>query len=89
MPHVKNTIIKHKGGFLNLAGELGDVSRVCKIMCVSRDTFYQYQELVETGGIDSLIDKFRSKSNVKNRVDVATEQAVIASAIEQPEFVQH
>lgn len=58
-------------------------------MGVSRDTFYRYQELVETGGIDSLIDKSRRKSNVKNRVDEATEQAVIDSAIEQPAYGQH
>jgi len=65
-----------------LAEELGNISRACKVMGVSRDTFYRYQELVETGGVDSLIDKSRRKSNVKNRVDEATEQAVIASAIE-------
>ena len=58
-------------------------------MGVSRDTFYRYQELVETGGMDSLIDKSRRKSNVKNRVDETTEQAVIASAIEQPAYGQH
>jgi len=45
--------------------------------------------LVETGGIDSLIDKSRRKANIKNRVDEATEQAVIASAVEQPAFGQH
>ena len=58
-------------------------------MGVSRDTFYRYQELVETGGIDSLIDKSRRKANVKNRVDEATEQAVIVYAINQPAFGQH
>ena len=45
--------------------------------------------MVETGGIDSLIDKSRRKANIKNRVDEATEQAVIASAVEQPAFGQH
>ena len=89
MIHTNNPIIKHKAGLLNLAEELGNISRACKVMGVSRDTFYRYQELVETGGIDSLIDKSRRKSNVKNRVDMATEQAVIASAIEQPAFGQH
>ncbi len=89
MIHTNNSIIKHKVGLLNLAEELGNVSKACKVMGVSRDTFYRYQELVETGGIDSLIDKSRRKANVKNRVDEATEQAVIASAIEQPAFGQH
>jgi len=89
MIHTNNPIIKHKAGLLNLAEELGNVSKACKVMGVSRDTFYRYQELVETGGIDSLIDKTRRKANVKNRVDEATEQAVIASAIEQPAFGQH
>jgi len=48
MLHTNNPIIKHKAGLLNLAEELQNVSRACKIMGVSRDTFYRYQELVET-----------------------------------------
>ncbi len=53
-------------------------------MGVSRDTFYRYQELVEEGGIDSLINKSRRTPNTKNRVDDATEKAVIDYAIDQP-----
>ena len=49
-------------------------------MSVSRDTFYRYQKLVDMGVIDSLIDKTRRKANVKNRVDEAIEQAVVAFA---------
>ena len=74
---------------LNLAEELGNVSRACKVMGVSRDTFYRYQELVEDGGIDSLIDKSRRTPNLKNRVDEVTEQAVIDYAIEFPAHGQH
>ncbi len=33
-------IIKNKVGLLNLAEEFGNVSRVCKVMGYSRDTFY-------------------------------------------------
>jgi len=36
-------VIKHKVGLLNLAAELGNVSRACKVMGFSRDTFYRYQ----------------------------------------------
>ena len=57
MLHTNNPIIKHKAGLLNLAEELGNVSRACKVMGVSRDTFYRYQELVEDGGIENLINK--------------------------------
>lgn len=35
-------IIKNKVGLLNLAEELGNVSRACKVMGYSRDTFYRY-----------------------------------------------
>ena len=58
-------------------------------MGVSRDTFYRYQELVEDGGIDSLISQSRRTPNLKNRVDEATEQSVIESAIEYPAYGQH
>ena len=73
MIQTNNPIIKHKVGLLNLAEELGNVSKACKVMGVSRDTFYRYQELVEDGGIDNLISKSRRAPNPKNRVDDATE----------------
>ncbi|TBR37378.1 helix-turn-helix domain-containing protein, partial [Marinomonas agarivorans] len=73
MLHTNNPIIKHKAGLLNLAEELGNVSKACKVMGVSRDTFYRYQELAEKGGIDALIDKSRRAPNLKNRVDEETE----------------
>jgi len=89
MIHTNNPIIKHKAGLLNLASELSNVSKACKIMGVSRDTFYRYQELVEEGGVDSLINKSRRTPNVKNRVDEAIEQAVITYAIAEPAHGQH
>ena len=55
MLHTNNPIIKHKAGILNLASELHNVSKACKIMGVSRDTFYRHQELVETDGLEGLI----------------------------------
>lgn len=84
MLHTNNPIIKHKAGLLNLAEELGNVSKACKVMGVSRDTFYRHQELVEDGGIDALIDKSRRAPNLKNRVDEETEKAVTEYAVEYP-----
>ena len=79
-----NPIIKHKAGLLNLAQELGNVSKACKVMGVSRDTFYRYQQSVEQGEIDALINQNRRVPNRKNRVDPAIEDAVIAYAVEHP-----
>ena len=70
MLHTNNPIIKHKTGLLNLAEELGNVSKACKVMGVSRDTFYRYQELVEDGGLDALIDGLQtSKTESMKRLN--------------------
>ena len=84
MLHGTKTVIKHKIGLLNLAEVLGNVSKACRIMGLSRDTFYRYQNAVEQGGVEALIDRSRRKPNLKNRVDEQTEAAVLAYAIEQP-----
>ena len=51
-------------------------------MGVSRGAFYRHQELVEKGGIDNLISKSRRIPNPKNRVDEATEKAIIDYAVQ-------
>ena len=84
MLHTNNPIIKHKTGLLNLAKELGNVSKACKVMGVSRDTFYRYQESVEKGGVESLINQSRRVANEKNRVDPEVEQAVCQYAVDFP-----
>lgn len=89
MLYTNNPIIKHKVGLLNLAEELSNVSKACKIMGVSRETFYRYQELTENGGVDALINRSKRVPNLKNRVDEAIEQAVISYAIEYPAYGQH
>ena len=84
MLNTNEKIIKHKVGLLNLAEELGNVSRACKVMGVSRDTFYRYQAAVETGGIEALFEPSRRKPNFSNRVDEQTEEVVVAHATDFP-----
>ena len=64
---IENTskIIKHKVGLLNLAEELNNVSKACKVMGLSRDTFYRYKSAVDEGGVEALFDKTRKKPNLK------------------------
>ena len=73
---------------MNLATELANIFRACKVMEFSRDTFYRYQSALENGGVDALIDDNRKKPNLRNRVDEAIETVVTEFAIEQPAFVQ-
>jgi len=81
-------IIKNRIGLLNLAKELGNVSRACKVMGYSRDTFYRYKSAKEEGGIEALFDANRRKPNLKNRVDEKTEQHVLKVAFDFPAFGQ-
>lgn len=39
MLHTTDKIIKHKVGLLNLIEEFGNVSKLCQVMGLSRDTF--------------------------------------------------
>jgi len=56
MSSLNQNVIRHKIGLLNLATELGNVSRACKLMGLSRDTFYRYQNAMADGGVEALFD---------------------------------
>ncbi len=85
---INSKVIKNKVGLLNLAQELGNISKACKVMGFSRDTFYRYQEAVAEGGVEALIDKSRRKPNRKNRVPIEIEEAIIRLALEYPAYGQ-
>jgi transposase InsO family protein len=88
MNTVNQSAIKHKIGLLNLAQELGNVSKACKMMGFSRDTFYRYQHAKQEGGVEALFEANRRKPNVRNRVEQHLEDAVCKMALDQPAFGQ-
>ncbi len=57
MLNTTDKIIKHKTGLLNLAEELGNVSKACQVMGMSRDTFYRYKSAVRGTEYCGRVDK--------------------------------
>ena len=89
MNQYNQRIINNKLGLLNLAEELGNISKACQVMGVSRDTFYRYKEAHASGGVEGLLDKNRRKPNTKNRVDPNIESSVVKYATDFPAHGQH
>lgn len=80
-----NKVARRKLSMLELAGELGNVSKACKIMGYSRTQFYEIRRNYQTYGADGLIDRLPgAKSPHPNRVSDEIEKAVLDYSLKHP-----
>lgn len=78
-------IARRKLSLLQLAQELGNVSKACKIVGYSRQQFYEIRRNFQTYGAEGLLDRVAGPKNPHpNRVSAAVEEAILAYALEQP-----
>lgn len=81
----KDKIARRKLSLLDLASELSNVSRACKVMGYSRQQFYEIRRNFQTYGAEGLIDRLPgAKGPHPNRVPTEIEQAVLAHALDHP-----
>ncbi len=78
---------KRKLSLLQLAEELGNVSKACQIMGYHRDTFYEVRRAFQVGGVAALVAERRGPKNPHpNRVAPEIEEAILALSLEHPTY---
>jgi transposase len=80
--------IEPKVNVLELARQLGNVSKACKMVGYSRDSFYRFKKRFEAGGEAALEDISRRKPLLKNRVASEIEMAIVELALQHPRYGQ-
>lgn len=77
--------IKRKLSLLQLADELGNVARACKIMGYHRDTFYEVRRAFQTGGVAALVESRRgARGPHPNRIAPEIEAKVLDYCLRRP-----
>lgn len=78
-------VARRKLSLLELATELANVSKACKIMGYSRQQFYEIRRNFQLYGADGLLDKLPgAKGPHPNRVDAEVEAAILDHCLKYP-----
>lgn len=81
----KKKVARRKLSLLELATELNNVSKACKIMGYSRQQFYEIRRNFQTYGTQGLLDSLPGpKGPHPNRVDEAVEKAILDYSLKSP-----
>ena len=78
-------VARAKLSLLQLANDLNNVSKACKITGYSRQQFYEIRRNFQTYGADGLIDRLPgTRGPHPNRVSEEVEKAILDHALENP-----
>jgi transposase InsO family protein len=78
-------VARRKLSLLELAQDLGNVSKACKVMGYSRQQFYEIRRNFQTFGAEGLVDRMAgAKAPHPNRVSIEVEEAVLKYSLELP-----
>jgi len=81
----KEKLARRKLSLLELAQELGNISKACKVMGYSRQQFYEIRRNYQTYGSVGLLDKLPGcKGPHPNRVAPEIEQAILDHSLQHP-----
>ena len=81
----KDKVARRKLSMLELASELNNVSKACRIMGYSRQQFYEIRRNYQTYGADGLLDRLAgARGPHPNRVAPEIEQAILEHALDHP-----
>jgi len=81
----KEKVARRKLSLLELAHDLGNVSKACKVMGYSRQQFYEIRRNFQTFGAEGLLDRLPgAKGPHPNRVSEEVEQAALEHALAFP-----
>ena len=76
---------RRKLSLLELAHELQNVSKACRIMGYHRDTFYEVRRAFQVGGVAALVEQRRGPRHPHpNRVSPEVEAAILDYALRHP-----
>ena len=71
MQMIQEKIISNKLGLLNLAQELQNISKACRVMGTTRDTFYRYRDALAEGGIEAFYNIAINKwTNISSDIQI-------------------
>lgn len=82
----KQRLIKARIALLNLAAEVKNVAKACKLAGMSRSQFYAMKKAFETYGEDGLVPRVRRKPEMPNRTPSELEESILSSTRRKPTF---